>query len=365
MALIRCSECGKEVSDKANKCPNCGCPISTGNMTHEQTERCPNCGGENSAGSDYCDYCGIRLTTYKNHSNTSNTTQYVRNKKNNKGIAKFILIGAAVFILSVTFNSRNSTNDTNITSTKGTETDIKEENVYLTEDEIPYLYTDAKKYTGKHVKLSGQIFQEPERDENGVYFQMFQNITESENNTIVGYLGESELDVKNGDYVLIDGLIDGEVKGSNAFGGKIIAPKIIATTVEVSSYQEIVSPAEKIIEVQESREQHGYEIILEKLEMAKNETRIYLTINNNGKSNFSLYSFNAKLVQDKKQYEEQSNWDAEYPEVQTDLIPGTTTSGIICFPAISKAESPTLYLDASSDDWNEDLKEYKFEIKNP
>lgn len=27
MALITCPECGKEVSDKADKCPNCGCPI--------------------------------------------------------------------------------------------------------------------------------------------------------------------------------------------------------------------------------------------------------------------------------------------------------------------------------------------------
>ena len=27
MALIKCSECGKEISDKANNCPNCGCPI--------------------------------------------------------------------------------------------------------------------------------------------------------------------------------------------------------------------------------------------------------------------------------------------------------------------------------------------------
>lgn len=26
MALIKCSECGKEISDKANSCPNCGCP---------------------------------------------------------------------------------------------------------------------------------------------------------------------------------------------------------------------------------------------------------------------------------------------------------------------------------------------------
>ena len=27
MALIKCSECGKEISDKAAGCPNCGCPM--------------------------------------------------------------------------------------------------------------------------------------------------------------------------------------------------------------------------------------------------------------------------------------------------------------------------------------------------
>lgn len=27
MALIECPECNKEISDKANSCPNCGCPI--------------------------------------------------------------------------------------------------------------------------------------------------------------------------------------------------------------------------------------------------------------------------------------------------------------------------------------------------
>lgn len=28
MALIKCSECGKEISDKAAACPNCGCPLA-------------------------------------------------------------------------------------------------------------------------------------------------------------------------------------------------------------------------------------------------------------------------------------------------------------------------------------------------
>lgn len=27
MALIKCTECGKEISDKAKACPNCGCPV--------------------------------------------------------------------------------------------------------------------------------------------------------------------------------------------------------------------------------------------------------------------------------------------------------------------------------------------------
>lgn len=28
MALIKCPECGKEISDKATSCQNCGCPTS-------------------------------------------------------------------------------------------------------------------------------------------------------------------------------------------------------------------------------------------------------------------------------------------------------------------------------------------------
>ncbi len=32
MALIKCSECGKDISDKAHVCPNCGNPTNTTNQ---------------------------------------------------------------------------------------------------------------------------------------------------------------------------------------------------------------------------------------------------------------------------------------------------------------------------------------------
>jgi rRNA maturation endonuclease Nob1 len=29
MALIKCTECGKEISDKAKTCPSCGAPVKS------------------------------------------------------------------------------------------------------------------------------------------------------------------------------------------------------------------------------------------------------------------------------------------------------------------------------------------------
>ena len=47
MALIKCPECGKEISDKAKACPNCGCPNEIKNEIHYEkfaSYVCDNCG---------------------------------------------------------------------------------------------------------------------------------------------------------------------------------------------------------------------------------------------------------------------------------------------------------------------------------
>lgn len=84
MGLIKCPECGKEISDKAEMCVNCGFPIK--NYLKEKGERsdylqpenkeietvqkesfmennkntviCESCGAENKADADYCCKCG-------------------------------------------------------------------------------------------------------------------------------------------------------------------------------------------------------------------------------------------------------------------------------------------------------------------
>lgn len=36
MALIKCPECGKEISDKAGECPNCGYPLEDMRVEKEE-----------------------------------------------------------------------------------------------------------------------------------------------------------------------------------------------------------------------------------------------------------------------------------------------------------------------------------------
>lgn len=46
MALIKCNECGKEISDQATTCPHCGNPVSQTTNTSNQP-KCPKCGSSN------------------------------------------------------------------------------------------------------------------------------------------------------------------------------------------------------------------------------------------------------------------------------------------------------------------------------
>ena len=56
MALIRCPECGKEVSDKAAACIHCGYPLQE--SKEESVQYCPYCGKSNHIESTFCGYCG-------------------------------------------------------------------------------------------------------------------------------------------------------------------------------------------------------------------------------------------------------------------------------------------------------------------
>lgn len=57
MALIKCPECGKEISDQATSCPNCGIPINA----HVRQKYCQHCGERIDADCIICPKCGKQV----------------------------------------------------------------------------------------------------------------------------------------------------------------------------------------------------------------------------------------------------------------------------------------------------------------
>lgn len=106
MALIKCPECGKEISDKAVSCPNCGCPtidVERIEDTKEEAEK------SHEGKDDFSDIYRASKNFKKNHNNhkkassKSKNGKYAIRFKNGRLICNIIaiIIASLVFIQSI------------------------------------------------------------------------------------------------------------------------------------------------------------------------------------------------------------------------------------------------------------------------
>jgi hypothetical protein len=203
-----------------------------------------------------------------------------------------------------------------------------EEQIPMSNDEIKQMYADVNEFKGRTIELTGKIFGSIDYDSDGVYFQMYADPANYEMNTVVAY-GNPDAELSDGDYVKVIGKVSGEFEGENMLGAKITAPVITADSAEVLTYQDAVAPTlYTYIPNESTLTQNGYSVTVEKVELAEQETRVYIKVENNGAGKFNLYSFNSLIIQNGKQYEEETNYEADYPDVQTDLSVGVSTEGI-------------------------------------
>lgn len=236
------------------------------------------------------------------------------------------------------------------------------EKVYLEESEVTSMHANPKSFEGKYVKLSGRVFGPVEQNSGSIAFQMWCDPVGYDLDVAVIY-NNNDVSIKENDYVIIDGMILGEMSGQNAFGGTITSPMIAADTLVLSSYAEVVSPTQKTITPENATiDQHGCVVTIEKIELAENETRVYIKATNNSSEKMSVYTFNMKLVQGNKQYEESYQFGADYPELPSSILPGIEADGVVVFDPISPDEAIKVYVEAGNDNYRLDFEDYVFEI---
>ncbi|WP_050616513.1 hypothetical protein [Bacillus testis] len=228
----------------------------------------------------------------------------------------------------------------------------------LKQAEIGKLYDNPKKYKGYKVDFYARIFIDPEQDGDGTYIQAYAN-DNSNYNTIIG-IDDPDLEVKDGDIIHVTGKVKDEYKGENMMGATIIAPAIKADKIEVSDYATAFAPAIKTINVNKTIDQHGYSITLQKIETAKKETRAYISIKNNTQDSISFYSFNAKLLVNSSQMEKLN--EGHYEDIQSDILPGVQTEGVLAFPKIPDSGQLKLHLEGSSDNFDINIDPFEFTV---
>ena len=237
----------------------------------------------------------------------------------------------------------------------------KENNpVYINKENISDIYSNADKYKGKFIDVCGQVFNK--KTEDGItLLQINADVDNSEDNTLIYYQGNT--DVKTDDFIKVTGYILGTSEYSNALGGNISAPMIMSTKLEKSTYLEVARPTLKEIKYTDKViDQNGYKVEITKVEFAEKETRVYVTAVNNAKDDFSIYTYSTVATQNGRQFEQESNYNANYEELKSELKPGITSNGILTFPKMEQSNF-TIIIDGSSDNWDIDLKDYKFDLE--
>lgn len=247
------------------------------------------------------------------------------------------------------------------------ENTASEEKVYLEDTQIQQLFTDPDQFKGKYAKLSGVLLANPETDSDGsMALQVFYDVKNYDQNFIV-YTDSADSSLKSGDYVKVDGRVQGKFTGENAFGGNVSAPAIEKASVTKSTYMDVAVPTIASIEPNVSSSQHSVTVSVDKVEYAADETRVYMTIKNDSSEGVTADVYGIKLIMDGQQIAQDSNStssvEGNYAELNYDIAAGASSSGILVFPAIEQNKDFQVSVsDVISDDYELDFETYTLNV---
>ena len=270
---------------------------------------------------------------------------------------KRILFSIVMIVLFVTSIVLTGCNLSKAVNNNGEEETTVIETV--NESEIEYVYSNPEKYEGKKVTLKGQVSDSVEKTKEGTSFMMYADPNSIKNSADI-YCDGIKVNVKDDDYVIVEGIIVNSSYGDKLNMGEVV---LKATKITKSNYIDVVEPTQKKYKINKTINQKGYKVTFKKLELAKDETRVYLKVKNNGGSQFSLDTYSAKIIQGSKQYNEEKSFNADYEEIPDNLEKGVKAKGIVTFPRIKEDKNFVLKMEAHSDNWDENLNDYIYKVR--
>ena len=319
MALIKCPECKKRISDQCENCPHCGYPIKA-NLTSDTTDGTINSSSKNKNTLFRCVWFWVAVAV--------------------------VVVAVAITII--------------LLLNREVKPKIDENGNPVFVELNDKVYTNADEYLGYYVNVKGKVFQNLGDNGEVKGVQVWIDPDNCEQNLMIHYTTDGSY--KDGDYVICTGYIKEIHTYTNTYGTELSVPLIYSIDLRSASYIEVMVPTVSTITPENlTYEKYGYSITVNKIEFAEKETRFYLTATNNGGATMYVDADSSVIVQDGKQYNTETNYEANYEEIPYNLSKGTTASGIVAFPAIIDGEFEYV-IEMHSDNFDERFETVTFKI---
>ncbi len=115
----------------------------------------------------------------------------------------------------------------------------------FTNDNFSEVLASANEHKGSSVKITGQVFAEPKKQENVWQFQIYVDPKNNQGNTII--IGQSDFEIKSDMFLEIQGTVEGQEDYKNAFGAKMSAPLIRANKILKDSAINALAPTQNTV----------------------------------------------------------------------------------------------------------------------
>ena len=212
----------------------------------------------------------------------------------------FILVSATVLTTGCGGSDETSGTAANTTTSATTPT-------IHTNADWATVFSDPDAYKGDPVRLVGKVFS-VERDKRVVTLQVYM-AKSREQNTVVTYKHSGQkVDVD--DYVRITGRVKGKVEGWNLVGDRLTLPAVKGSSVVVVDASEAAAPAHTTYRPASSIKGR-IRMTVRKIEAARDETRVFVTVHNQSAADFSFDTSFPQLAADGIEIE--SLYSDDYP----------------------------------------------------
>jgi hypothetical protein len=143
--------------------------------------------------------------------------------------------------------------------------------------------------------------------------------------------------------------VDAEVVGFSA-GINKLGVSVKAKNINVLGNIFTYLPVTKTLTPSLSKSIGGVTVTINKVEFLKDETRVYLTTDNNNyyNLNFDIYNFSSYLSYDNKQFKQQKNYGAKLPEQVTTISNDVKEEGVITFEPIDISSEKDLKIELAT-----------------